>query len=197
MNPLPTIRTERLVLRPFLAADAAAVQRLAGDREVAAMAGGNIPHPYPDGAAEQWIAGHEREFREGRRLTLAIAQDEAGVLGNVSLMNLSGQHRRGELGYWVGRPYWSMGYCTEAVRAVVDFGFRTLALNRIEGRCFRRNIRSARVLEKAGFMAEGCLRESVYSRWGCYEDMLIFGLLKADGVRRPAFRVGCLGEGGH
>lgn len=178
INRLPVLETARLVLRPFASSDAGEVRRLAGEREVAATTG-VIPHPYPEGAAEQWIASHADEFVQGRRVTLAITRSAGELLGAVSLLNVSATHRRAELGYWVGKPYWSNGYGTEAVRAMVGFGFGTLGLHRVEGRCFRRNRRSARVLEKAGMAAEGCLREWIF-KWGRFEDMLLFGLLAVD-----------------
>ena len=67
----PTLRTPLLVLRPFRPDDAAAVQRLAGDRSVA-FTTLNIPHPYPDGLAESWIATHRPAWEAGDRATFAI-----------------------------------------------------------------------------------------------------------------------------
>jgi RimJ/RimL family protein N-acetyltransferase len=178
----PTIQTSRLLLRPFTEVDAASVQQLAGDREVAATTM-NIPHPYPACAAGQWISTHEDAFVAGKTLTLAVAlKDDDALIGAISLLNLSAPHQRGELGYWVGRNYWSNGYCTEAALAMAEFGFLTLGLHRVEGRCLRTNTRSARVMEKVGLSVEGCLREHV-SKWGRFEDILLFGLLKADWTR--------------
>ena len=57
----PRLTTDRLVLRPFCLEDAKDVQRLAGDREVAATT--QVPHPYEDGVAEEWIGGHESAFQ--------------------------------------------------------------------------------------------------------------------------------------
>jgi ribosomal-protein-alanine N-acetyltransferase len=76
MVELPRIKTERLLLRPFLLTDAPDVQRLAGDRDIASTTG-SIPHPYDDGIAEQWIATHQRRFEQGTWLDLAITRDAA------------------------------------------------------------------------------------------------------------------------
>ena len=80
MKQRPTLHTQRLILRPFEIADARDVQRLAGDRAIADTTL-NIPHPYEDGMAEQWIATHQPQFEagEGRILLLCFRQP-----GNLS-----------------------------------------------------------------------------------------------------------------
>jgi ribosomal-protein-alanine N-acetyltransferase len=95
----PVLQTTRLQLRPFVPDDAPWVQRWAADPEVALPTMG-IPHPYPDGAAERWIAEQALEFDSGRGLTLAIVSKEGHELvGSISLVALSVSHRRAELGY--------------------------------------------------------------------------------------------------
>ena len=116
----PRLTTDRLVLRPFSLEDAKDVQRLAGDRDVAATT--NVPHPYEDGVAEKWIGGHEAAFRQGSRMVLAVTLRSGELVGAIGL-SLDEKHRRGELGYWIGKAFWNNGYCTEAVRAVVRYGF--------------------------------------------------------------------------
>jgi hypothetical protein len=76
MRKLPTLTTERLVLRPFLLSDAKNVQFLAGDREVADTTL-TIPHPYLDGMAESWIGMHEGAWTRHESATLAITEAEA------------------------------------------------------------------------------------------------------------------------
>jgi RimJ/RimL family protein N-acetyltransferase len=174
MRKLPTLTTARLVLRRFLLSDATTVQRLAGDREVADTTLA-IPHPYPDGMAESWIAAHEGAWTRHEGATLAITEAEAGLVGAISL-RIELPQRRAELGYWIGRPYWGHGYATEAVRAMLDFGFRRLSLHRIYAYHFVRNPASARVLAKAGMEHEGTLRGHFY-RWGAPEDAAVWGRL--------------------
>ena len=119
---LPTLATARLVLRPFRLEDAPTVQRLAGVREVAATTL-TVPHPYPDGAAEAWIATHAGAWAERKVLTLAVTLREDGALVGAVGLALVMADRRAELGYWIGVPWWNRGFATEASRALVDFGF--------------------------------------------------------------------------
>jgi RimJ/RimL family protein N-acetyltransferase len=178
MTKRPTLNTERLVLRPFTLADAADVQRLAGDRAIASTTL-NIPHPYEDGMAEEWIGTHQEEFEGGKSATFAIARaQDAALLGAISVA-IRQQHRHAELGYWVGKPYWGNGYCTEAARAVLDYGFRVLDLNRIYARHLARNPASGRVMIKAGMQYEGCMRQHVL-KWDVFEDVKFYGILRCE-----------------
>ncbi|HEX8695123.1 MAG TPA: GNAT family N-acetyltransferase [Longimicrobium sp.] len=174
---IPVLKTERLVLRPFQAGDAAVVQRLAGAPEVAMMTQ-NIPHPYEDGMAEAWIASHGPAWEEGSLLALAITSAHDGLVGTVSL-RLTPAHRRAELGYWVGVPFWNQGYVTEAAAALVDFGFRQLGLNRIQARHLTRNPASGRVMQKLGMKFEGVQRQYMLVR-GAFEDLAMYAVLRSD-----------------
>jgi RimJ/RimL family protein N-acetyltransferase len=174
----PTLQTPRLILRPFVPDDAPAVQRLAGAREVADTTL-TIPHPYPDDAAEWWIASHTAGWAEGTLATWAItARADAIVLGAIGLA-IAPAHARAELGYWVGVPYWNRGYCTEAARAVVRFAFDALALHRVQARHFVRNPASGRVMEKVGMRFEGVMRGAV-RRWDRFEDLAMYAILATD-----------------
>lgn len=170
----PTLTTDRLLLRPFVLDDAPAVQRLAGERAVADTTE-RIPHPYEDGFAEAWIAQPQR-FSERKECTFAIVlKDGQHLIGGIGL-TLSMAHLRGELGYWIGTPFWGQGYCTEAARAVLDYGFNTIGLHRIEGRNMSRNPASGRVMLKLGMQYEGRLR-GYLRKWGHFEDVDVYGLI--------------------
>ncbi len=175
-DPQPTLTTERLILRPFVLEDAPTVQRLAGDRAVADTTE-RIPHPYEDGMAEAWIATHAQQFRDRKECTFAIVlKDGQQVIGGVSL-SLTMAHARGELGYWIGREFWNRGYCTEAARAVVEYGFSGLGLHRIQGRHLSRNPASGRVMAKLGMQHEGRLREHT-RKWDVFEDVDLYGKIQ-------------------
>ena len=174
---LPILRTKRLLLRPFASTDASTVQRLAGDREVAATAL-NIPHPYEDGVAEAWIETSAPKWEKREALVLAVTSDADGLVGTMSLQ-LKLAHRRAELGYWIGVPFWNRGYATEAAGALVTYGFDELGLNRIEAQHFTRNPASGRVLEKIGMTREGILRQRVM-KGDQLEDLALYAILGSD-----------------
>lgn len=178
MPDRPILRTERLNLRPFRTDDAARVRLLAGDRAVADTTM-NIPHPYLDGMAERWIDTHDPLWLEGRSIVFAIAREPDDLLIGAIGLTLNPVHDRAELGYWIGRPFWGHGYCTEAARAVVEYGFHELGLRRIHATHFVRNPASGRVMEKLGMRREGVLRRHV-RKWDDFEDLAVCGILREE-----------------
>jgi RimJ/RimL family protein N-acetyltransferase len=174
--PRPVLRAERLVLRPFELRDAADVQRLAGAREVADTTL-TIPHPYPDGAAEQWISMHPGAWASRQTATYAIVDAATDALLGATGLILSMENRRAELGYWVGVPFWNQGYCTEAARVLLDFGFDVLGLHRIEARHMTRNPASGRVMQKLGMTLEGVHRDVFYRR-DTFETVAMYAVLR-------------------
>jgi RimJ/RimL family protein N-acetyltransferase len=108
-------------------------------------------------------------------VTYAIVDLESkSLLGAVSLAIK--QHSTGELGYWIGVPYWNSGYCTEAARALRDFAFDSLDLHRVEATHLVRNPASGRVMRKLGMQLEGIHRESV-QKFDRFEDIAVYGIL--------------------
>ncbi|HEY9636577.1 MAG TPA: GNAT family N-acetyltransferase [Coleofasciculaceae cyanobacterium] len=177
----PTIQTQRLILRPFTFADAPDVQRLAGAHEIAATTL-MIPHPYEDGMAEEWIKTHPAAFEEGTGVNFAIALRESGELCGAIGLGIDAENNNAELGYWIGKPYWGKGYCTEAARAVVEYGFEVIGLHRIQATHFSHNPASGRVMQKIGMSYEGCRRQHTW-KWEKFEDIELYGILKSDGLK--------------
>jgi RimJ/RimL family protein N-acetyltransferase len=173
----PTLHSSRLILRPFSPADAPAVQRLAGDAAIAEMTL-NIPHPYVNGMAESWIATHPDAWAAGTAVTFAITTKTHDLCGVVSL-HIVRAHDRGELGYWIGRPYWGQGFATEAVGALLAFAFGTLALHRVEASHLPRNPASGRVMQKVGMQREG-LHRGRYRKGEVFEDVIESAVLRSD-----------------
>jgi ribosomal-protein-alanine N-acetyltransferase len=154
-----TIQTARLILRPFALTDAPQVKGLAGDRRIYETTL-CIPYPYQDGMAESWISMHQRYFYEGLGVVFAIGLPSGRLIGAASLSR-DGIFNRAELGYWIGVAYWNRGYGTEAAKAIVAYGFRTLSYHKISARHFVGNHSSGRVLEKVGMIREGVLQDDV------------------------------------
>jgi ribosomal-protein-alanine N-acetyltransferase len=181
MTQIPRLQTERLILRPFFPKDASVVQQLAGDPAVAETTL-NIPHPYEDGMAEQWIRTHQPDFEAGKSVTFAITLRELDeVIGAISLR--MEQFSRASMGYWIGQPYWGKGYCTEAAKAVIGYAFDDLRLNKVYATYLPRNPASGRVMEKAMMRYEGYLRQHVYKadalgKDGVYEDLKLYAIVR-------------------
>lgn len=176
--PQPVLSTPRLVLRPFRADDAAPVRQFAGAREVADTTL-TVPHPYPEGVAEAWIAGQPAAWAAGEGATWAVTRRSDGALVGATGLVITAEHARAELGYWIAVPEWNRGYATEAARAVVHAAFEVLKLHRVEAYHLLRNPASGRVLEKIGMRREGVRRGAV-RKWGLFEDVAQYAITADD-----------------
>jgi RimJ/RimL family protein N-acetyltransferase len=126
-----------------------------------------------------WIAaGHEAAAQGQRHPFASVRRLDGELVGCMTLLLLPAHHR-GELAYWIGRTYWGQGYATEAGARIVAYAFDELGLNRVTAQAMRRNRASTRVMEKVGMTREGSLRQEIY-HWGAFEDVAVYGLLRAD-----------------
>jgi RimJ/RimL family protein N-acetyltransferase len=142
------IRTPRLLLRALELADASRISLLAGDYDVASMTG-TIPHPYGEEQAAEWIAS-ALAGEEG--VVFAIAN--GGLLIGCTGYRAFGEDHA-ELGYWIGKPYWNMGYASEAVRALIVYAFEKDGFDYLTVGHFTDNLASARIIAKFGFVPQG------------------------------------------
>ncbi len=150
------LRTERLTIRPFKAADAPAMHRLVNDWEVAKYLA-RVPFPYPRDLADEWIASTWPRIEAGDAWDLAIIGEEAGkdvLVGCIALTMQRGT-RQAELGYWVGRKYWGHGVAPEAAARLLNWAFANLPLDSVVASALEENERSGKVLERLGFRATG------------------------------------------
>jgi [ribosomal protein S5]-alanine N-acetyltransferase len=177
-QPRLTTPSQRLVLRPFVPDDAPAVQDLLSDAQIAAGTL-RIPHPYPAGAAAAWIATLAPKWAEGRFAAWALTDAASDVVRGAISLRVTPAHRRAEVGYWVARASWGQGYATDAVRAIIAYGFDRLKLHRIEGHCYAENPASARVMQRAGMRHEGRVRGAVF-RNGVARDLELYGIIQTD-----------------
>lgn len=183
----PGLATGRLVLRMLAPEDSVQIATLAGDPGVS----GNlleIPHPSTEREAGEWIAGLAAAREEGAEIVYGISLRDSGeLIGLAALMNIHTEHSRAKLGYWIGRPYWNSGYATEAVSALIGFGFCVLGLNRIYAFHLTGNPASGRVLEKCGMRHEGVLRQHV-KRTQEYVDIAVCGILRDEFLHKTPHR---------
>jgi len=177
------IHTERLVLRPLTLTDAPDIQRLAGEREVAATTR-DIEHPYEKGMAERWVESCRRQSEAGELVHFAITLAADGTFMGAITLHLDlaengqpGSPKQAELSYWVGKPFWNQGYATEALQAVLDHAFHRLGFDRVYAAHFTRNPSSGRVMQKAGMLPEGFLKGHT-EKWGSFEDLALYGVTR-------------------
>jgi len=180
--PTPTLVTARLRLRPFTDADADALYALHSDAFV--LRYWDAP-PWTDAErAERFLATCTQLAEDGTGARLAMDRATDGAfLGWCGLTRWNPDFRSASLGYCLTQAAWGHGYATEAARALLQWGFDTLPLNRVQAEADTRNAPSARVLEKLGFTLEGTLREDCVVN-GDVSDSWVFGLLRREWFSR-------------
>jgi RimJ/RimL family protein N-acetyltransferase len=134
---------------------------------------------YVEGA----IAEGSREPRTNFALAIILREQER-LIGGCRISVVSSEHREGHIGYGLDRRFWGQGYATEAIHALLFFGFNTLGLHRISSDAIAENVASVRVLEKVGMALEGRIREKYWleTRWW---DSLIYGVLEQEWRNQP------------
>ncbi|WP_125039059.1 GNAT family N-acetyltransferase [Nocardioides sp. LS1] len=176
--PTPTLQTERLRLRPFEDGDAGDLWALHSDSHVLRF--WDSPPWGEPARAERFLATCRQMAEDGVGARLAVeSAAEGAFLGWCSLNRWSPDHRSASLGYCYCEDAWGHGYATEAAGALLDWAFATLDLNRVQAETDTRNLGSARVLEKLGFVREGTLREDCVVD-GDVSDSWVYGLLRRE-----------------
>ncbi|VVM06311.1 diamine N-acetyltransferase [Methylacidimicrobium cyclopophantes] len=166
---------ERIYLRPLEEKDLERVRMLSGDPDCS-WATRPITYPESVQSASSWLDEHITMTKKGKSVSLAVVlRDQDLFIGSV-LLFLEPLHQRAEIGCWIGRPYWSRGYGTEACAGAIHHGFEVLRLHKVSAYCVSTNTGSLKMLAKLGMKWEGCLREHLKIR-GCFEDLLVYGLL--------------------
>src|SRR5579875_3269071 len=176
--PTPALHSARLRLRAFADADAADLFALHSNARV--LRYWDAPPWSEPARAEKFIAACRRMEQEGTGARLAVDRVSDGAfIGWCSLNRWNPDYRSASLGYCYAEAAWGHGYATEAAHAVLQWAFDTLDLNRVQAETDTRNVASARVLEKLGFVREGTLREDCIVN-GDVSDSWVFGLLRRE-----------------
>lgn len=176
--PTPTLHTARLLLRPFDDADANALFDLHSSGHVLRYWDG--PPWSERERAERFIAGCREMAEEGNGARPAIERVIDGAfIGWCGLTRWNPDYRSASMGYCLDDAAWGHGYATEAGRALLQWAFDTLDLNRVQAETDTRNPASARVLEKLGFVREGTLREDCVVN-GEVSDSWVYGLIRRE-----------------
>ncbi|PXV62059.1 ribosomal-protein-alanine N-acetyltransferase [Dysgonomonas alginatilytica] len=129
--------------------------------------------------AQKFIDWYQSRFTEGLAIRWGIAlKGEQSIIGTIGFNNYT-KHHRANIGYDLQKEYWNNGYITEALKAIISYGFKELEINRIEAEVMSGNESSEKALHKMNFTKEGVLREWMF--WNSkYYDMIMYSLLKRE-----------------
>lgn len=150
---LPVLKAKRVVVRSVRAADVEAMGLLCGDYDVVKMLS-RVAHPYDFEAGRSYLAQMEvaaLNWREAEEIAFAIDYDGA-LIGGLSLSRL---HHMPVIGYWLGKPFWGLGFMTEAVRVVLSWLFLATDYEMVMATAMTENLGSQAVLKKNGFKLAG------------------------------------------
>ena len=172
------LHTERLLLRPITMKDARDIFAYASDPEVTKYVRFVTHKSIKDTHA--FIRRVQSSYRKGITPVWGIQLKETGrMIGATGFLQWPNPDQRAELGYVINRNFWGNGYVTEAAKAVCDFAFKKMNVNRIEAQAFVEQKASQRVLEKVGFKFEGILRQREFIK-GSFVNETMYSLLVSD-----------------
>lgn len=173
------IETKHCRLRPLHDADAPYLFEAWSDPEVVRYF--SFPPMQGIDQARARVAEKLQASSEGGGLIFVIHSRNGGeVLGDCGLHHADPRRRQAEIGYCLARRHWGKGYMTEALEALIDYGFKGAGLLRIEARIPSRNLSSVRLVERLGFHLEGYLRERWVTGNGEVADVSLYGLVRRD-----------------
>jgi ribosomal-protein-alanine N-acetyltransferase len=178
LKTIPTLETDRLILRELSPADATAVFALFADPEVV---------KYYDTSrferieqASSLIESFRRRHEAGTCIRWAmVRKSDSTVVGTCGFPSIVARHHRAEIGFELASAYWRQGFMSEAVQALLRFAFVEVGFNRVEGLVMPGNDASSALLVKFGFREEGLLKQYTYWK-DRYFDLRMYACLKSD-----------------
>jgi RimJ/RimL family protein N-acetyltransferase len=180
LKPEYPIATERLLLRPFERGDYGPLLAILSNPEVMRFLETGPEGPDEVRASLETKLERSALRREGDWLQLAVVPREGGaMIGFVTLIWVSGEHRQGEIGFLFHPDHHGKGFATQAAEVMLSLAFDGLDLHRVIGRCDARNAASARLLERLGMRREAHLVENEFLK-GVWTDELVFAMLDGE-----------------
>jgi len=163
-----------IILRALRYSDKESMAALANNKRIWNNLRDEFPYPYTENDALKFIDAIKVKEPQ---VDFAIDYERrfSGVISLILQKDI--QRHSAEIGYWIGEPFWGKGITTAAVGLIVDYGFKTLSLQRIFASVFEGNVASQRVLEKCGFELEGTLRKGAFKNSRFIND-LRYGITK-------------------
>ena len=182
----PELNTQRLLFRQITQEDDKSLFEVLSDEDTCKYLTHNAVNDMEN--IKRMIAGMQRFFDEKQRIRWGIAQKKDNTLiGHCGFFDIDRFNCCAEISYCIKRELWGQGIMTEALDAMLSFGFEDYGLNRITANVIKDNAASIKVLQKLGFVQEGILRESLYKN-GQYHDLICFSILKSEYHRTKQVR---------
>jgi len=176
-NPFPIIETERLILRRIILEDAPDYFLLRSN--VDAMK--HICKPLQTSIEETKAlidkVNEMINFNEGIGWAVCF-KNENIMIGTVSFHKIAKDHYRAEMGYMLHPKYWRQGIISEAIKAIIDFGFNELKFHSIEAHIDPENTGSEKILQKFNFIKEAYFKENYFYN-GQFKDTAVYSLLNS------------------
>lgn len=177
-DPFPVLETARLLIRDCTHDDVVEVMNLRSDMD--AMRYLDRPKTHTLEQAHELIQRMQDTMANEEGMGWAIClKDDPKLIGTIGFYRLKKENFRGEIGYMILPAYWKQGYMTEALTAVIDFGFRQMGLHTIEADINPENVASRQLLLKLGFEKEAYFRQNFYFE-GNFLDSEIYGLVNLE-----------------
>ena len=175
---MPTLETDRLILRRMTMRDAADVFLYSKDEEVARHVLWSAQKDISE--AKEYLRYMARRYRNDEPSSWGIIEKKTGrLVGTIGYMAFSEENNSVEVGYSLAHWLWNGGYMTEALSRVIEHTFDVMEINRIEAQHEITNPSSGRVMEKCGMRKEGELRQRLYNK-GKYVDVALYAILRED-----------------
>jgi len=180
-STFPEIKTKRLILRKPTMRDAKWFFDHFSSQEL--VWGGGEPGPKDMAAAREELREYMIDLyreRKGFRWIITLKGDGRPI-GSLGYYKWAPHAEyQAEMGYDLTKEHWGKGIMSEAMNAVIDFGFEKMGLNRIEVYIMPRNKRSIKMIKSLGFKREGLLRERYFDEFGNFTDDVLFSMLRSD-----------------
>ena len=159
-------------LRPWALSDLGSLVRHANNPDIAKFMMDGFPYPYSEENGRAFIAFATKDDP----IHIFAIDVEGEAIGGIGIHPQADvQRKNAELGYWLAEPFWGKGIITNAIKQMIEFGFKTYDINRIFARPYGTNIGSQKVLEKAGFIFEGRFEKTIFKN-GEFLDELVYAV---------------------
>jgi RimJ/RimL family protein N-acetyltransferase len=169
----------KFTLRHWNMGDINSLVKYANNNSIAQNLTNAFPHPYTQADGENFI----KLFSQDTPTRVFAIEFNGEAIGSIGIFPQNDVHcKNAEIGYWLAEPFWGKGIVAEAIKQIVEYGFKNFDIERIFARPFGRNLASQRVLIKAGFKSEARFEKAIFKN-GVYEDECYYAIRRNEMIK--------------